>query len=51
MQARFQFRYKMPSLLAARVEWPKDLDGALLTDDFSPVSLYDAIKEKNKRQW
>ncbi|MGO9772188.1 MAG: spermidine synthase [Roseiarcus sp.] len=51
LQARYRFRYPMPDLLAARVDWPNDLEGELLTDDFSPVSLYDAIKSNNKRQW
>ncbi len=50
-QARYQFRYPMQSLLAARIDWPDHLKAELLTDDFAPVSLYDAIKTNNKRQW
>jgi len=50
-QARYQFRYPMQTLLATRVDWPTDINVDLLTDDFSPVSLYDAIKENNKRRW
>lgn len=50
-QARYHFRYPMQNLLPARVDWPDGLKAELLTDDFSPVSLYDVIKKNNIRQW
>jgi spermidine synthase len=50
-QAKNRFRYPMPDLLAARMDWPANLKAELLTDDFSPVSLYDVIKKNNRRQW
>jgi len=50
-QTRHPMRYPMPGLLASRMEWPADLKAELLTDDFSPVSLYDVIQKNNRRQW
>jgi spermidine synthase len=50
-QARYNFRYPAPELLSGRVEWPDNLKAELLTDDFSPVSVYDVIKKNNVRQW
>jgi spermidine synthase len=51
MQARYDFLYPMPSLLSGRANWPDNLKAELLTDDFSPVSVYDVIKKNNVRQW
>jgi spermidine synthase len=51
MQARYGFAYPMPSLLSARIDWPDNLKAELLTDDFSPVSVYDVIKKNNVKQW
>jgi len=51
MQARYSFPYPMPSLLSARIDWPDNLKAELLTDDFSPVSVYDVIKKNNVKQW
>jgi spermidine synthase len=51
VQARYNFRYPMPSLLSARVDWPDNLKAELLTDDFAPVSVYDVIKKNNIRRW
>jgi spermidine synthase len=50
-QARYNFRYPAPELLSGRVDWPDNLKAELLTDDFSPVSVYDVIKKNNVRQW
>ncbi len=51
LQEKFNFRYKLPALLATRQPWPDRLDAPRLTDDFSPVNLYESIRDKNRRQW
>lgn len=51
VQQRIPFRYPLPTLLGSRMEWPEIASAELLTDDFAPVDLYDAIREGNKRKW
>ncbi|MSO99908.1 MAG: hypothetical protein EXR07_02480 [Acetobacteraceae bacterium] len=51
LQRQFRFRYELPALLATRLPWPGGLDAPRLTDDFSPVNLYESIRDKNRRQW
>jgi spermidine synthase len=50
-QKKLGLRYSLVELLRSRVQWPEDSTARLLTDDFAPVELYDAIKQANKRQW
>ncbi|MEX0751773.1 MAG: fused MFS/spermidine synthase [Xanthobacteraceae bacterium] len=51
LQERIGFRYPMPRLLENRIQWPQTANAELLTDDFSPVNLYESIQEGNKRKW
>jgi spermidine synthase len=51
VQAKYNFPYPMPELLSARMDWPANLKAEQLTDDFSPVSVYDVIKKNNVKQW
>ena len=50
LDQRHRFRYPMTDLLTQRVDGPPLDDGELLTDDFAPVDLYDAVRQRNKRQ-
>jgi spermidine synthase len=53
LQERYQFRYPLPEVFKRRMEDPKSqaARGELITDDFAPVNLYDAIgRERPKRK-
>jgi spermidine synthase len=53
LQERHNFRFALPQLLQRRMENPQSqaADGALITDDFAPVNLYDTIgKERPRRK-
>ncbi len=50
MQERYGFRFPLPQLLLARQENLDVSKGVLLTDDFAPVNLYDAIRETRRRK-
>jgi len=50
-QEKFGFRFRMPELLGTRNDTPATAQtGQLLTDDFAPVNLYDAIGEKRRKK-
>lgn len=50
LQEQYRFRFPLPELIAARQDRPSS-PGEVLTDDFAPVNLYDAIREtKGKRK-
>lgn len=51
LQSTYDFRHSLVRLLTARIEEPDAQKAPLLTDDFAPVNLYDAITEQNKRRW
>jgi spermidine synthase len=53
LQERHNFRFPLPQLLQRRMDYPQSqaASGVLITDDFAPVNLYDAIgKERPKRK-
>jgi hypothetical protein len=43
LQRRHNFRYPLPQLISKRIPQPALDNAELLTDDFAPVNLYDAI--------
>jgi spermidine synthase len=54
LQERYKFRYALPEVLKRRIANPQReaQGGALITDDFAPVNLYDTIdapKPKRKK--
>ncbi len=50
-QARYNFRYDVSRLITERrIETPKALKGEVLTDDFAPVSVFDAYDRRYRRQ-
>ncbi len=54
LQERYKFRYALPEVLKRRIANPQGeaKGGALITDDFAPVNLYDTIdapKPKRKK--
>lgn len=49
LQARYGFRYALPELLKKRVVNRSSENGELLTDDFSPVNLYETIPPRPRR--
>ncbi len=51
LQARHNFRYSLIRLLHARLDKQAPGNAQVLTDDFAPVHLYDAVKEQNKKRW
>ena len=50
LQQRYNFRFPMPQLLARRAAMPATGRGELLTDDFAPVDVYDAIGERERKK-
>jgi spermidine synthase len=53
-QAKYHFRYDLPTLLAARKRFPPDIgpmspDAPVLTDDFAPVEALKAIERHNEK--
>ena len=50
LQERHKFRFALPQLLERRSERKPAQKGELLTDDFSPVDLYDTIGERRGRR-
>jgi spermidine synthase len=52
MQQRHGFRFPLPQLLQRRIEKPlsQAANGALITDDFAPVNLYDTIGKDPRRK-
>jgi spermidine synthase len=50
-QSSYQFRYSLIPMLSELLPEPSISGASLLTDDFAPVNLYDAIQDHNKRQW
>jgi len=51
LQERFGFRFALPALLARRTERAgATQQGELLTDDFAPVNLYDAMGETKRKK-
>ncbi len=51
LQAKHSFRYSLVKLLNSRTDEALDDKAPLLTDDFAPVQVLDAIQHKNKRRW
>ncbi len=50
MQERYKFRFALPQLLLARQDNLDVSKGVMITDDFAPVNLYDAIRETRRRK-
>jgi hypothetical protein len=52
LQERHNFRYPLPQLLSRRLAKPmaEAAGGALITDDFAPVNLYDTIGKNRPRK-
>lgn len=51
LQQKYAFRYALPGLLERRLPQPSMKEAELLTDDFAPVNLYDAIgRERRKKK-
>jgi spermidine synthase len=50
LQRRHNFRYPLPQLIAKRIPQPALDNAELLTDDFAPVNLYDAIGRELRKK-
>src|SRR5581483_5317313 len=50
LQERYKFRFPLPQLLTRRAPHPSLAEAELLTDDFAPVNLYDAIGRQMRRK-
>jgi spermidine synthase len=50
LQQRFGFRFPLPTLLARYSEKVDASQGVLLTDDFAPADLYNALRESRRRK-
>jgi len=51
LQEQFVLRFRLPDQLTARNDTSKTTQtGELLTDDFAPVNLYDAIGERRRKK-
>lgn len=49
LQERYKFRFSLLELFAKRIE-PAAVKADVLTDDFAPVNLYDAIRDKDRKR-
>jgi spermidine synthase len=50
-QQRYKFRFDLSQLMAARrIATPNASQGEVLTDDFAPVNVYDALGRRYRRQ-
>jgi spermidine synthase len=51
LQEKYRFRFSLPALLARRSEQDNArFGGELLTDDFAPVNVYDAIGNQRRKK-
>ncbi|HTS39626.1 MAG TPA: fused MFS/spermidine synthase [Xanthobacteraceae bacterium] len=50
LQQRYNFRFPMPALLARRAALPAIDKADVLTDDFAPADVYDAIGERVRKK-
>lgn len=50
LQQRHSFRYPLPQLVSKRIPHPSLAQAELLTDDFAPVNLYDAIGRAQRKR-
>jgi hypothetical protein len=49
-QERYKFRFDVTKLVAAmRTEFPKEMKGEVLTDDFAPVNVFDSFGRRYRR--
>jgi predicted membrane-bound spermidine synthase len=49
-QERYKFRFDVTKLIAARrIEFPKEMKGEVLTDDFAPVNVFDSFGRRYRR--
>jgi hypothetical protein len=50
LQTRYRFRYPLTALLNKRIANHSVENGELLTDDFSPVNLYEVMPLRSRRR-
>lgn len=50
LQQKYAFRFALPGLLERRLPQPSLKEAELLTDDFAPVNLYDAIGRNQRKK-
>ena len=50
IQQKYAFRFALPPLLEKRSSMPPMKEAELLTDDFAPVNLYDAIGRNQRKK-
>jgi spermidine synthase len=49
-QERYKFRFDVSKLVTAmRIEFPKEMKGEVLTDDFAPVNVFDSFGRRYRR--
>ena len=50
MQEKFKFRYSLPKLMESRTDNVDVSQGVLLTDDFAPADLYNALRDGRRKK-
>jgi spermidine synthase len=50
LQERHKFRFPLPELMTKRADAIDLAQGVLLTDDFAPADLYNALRESRRRK-
>ena len=50
MQEKFKFRYSLPKLMESRTDDVDVSQGVLLTDDFAPADLYNALRDGRRKK-
>ena len=50
LQEKYKFRYPLPELIAKPLDTLDIAQGVLLTDDFAPADLYNALRNGRQKK-
>jgi hypothetical protein len=50
MQEKHKFRFPLPALIAKPLDSVDTSQGAMLTDDFAPADLYNALRTDRQKK-
>jgi hypothetical protein len=50
LQDKYRFRFPLPALVAKPLDQVDTAKGVLLTDDFAPADLYNALRSSQRKK-